>query len=270
MGSLTDYSEQALLDHAVGKASYTPVATLYLALCTADPTDSATGASMNEVSDSNAYQRTAVSFGAAASRAVTQDSDTVFPQATGSWGTVTHWAVVDTQTYGSGNVLAHGAFSTSKDINTDNTATVPSGEVEVSFNAGELSDYLANNLLDLMYNDVAFSSPATWIALWTSTLSDSDGGGAAGEVSGGAYSRQQVGTASWDSATGTNPAYVDNNALIDFGTATAGWGTVVAVAVLDASASGNLLWYDNDVTDQQVSTNDSVEIASSDLTLQMS
>ena len=47
MGSLTDSSEAALLDHVCNSA-YSPVATVYLALATGDPTDAATGASFTE------------------------------------------------------------------------------------------------------------------------------------------------------------------------------------------------------------------------------
>lgn len=38
MGSLTNYLELELLDHVLNNAAYTPAATLYLALATADPT----------------------------------------------------------------------------------------------------------------------------------------------------------------------------------------------------------------------------------------
>src|SRR3990167_7674776 len=104
MGSLTDFSELELLDHVLNVA-YTPPATVYLALATADPTDAATGAAMNEVPNSGSYARVAISFGAAASRRVTQDALVTFAQATGAWGTVTHWVVVDSGTYGAGNAL---------------------------------------------------------------------------------------------------------------------------------------------------------------------
>lgn len=46
MGSLSNYLELELLDHVLNNAAYSPAATLYLALCTADPTDAGTGASM--------------------------------------------------------------------------------------------------------------------------------------------------------------------------------------------------------------------------------
>lgn len=68
MGSLSNYLENELLDHVLNNAAYSPAATLYLALCTADPTDAGTGASMNEVANSGNYSRKAITVGAAAQR----------------------------------------------------------------------------------------------------------------------------------------------------------------------------------------------------------
>src|SRR5690242_4060466 len=114
MGSLSNYGETALVKHIVRETAYSPAATLYLALCTADPGEAATGASMNEIANSNGYARTAITFGAVASRRVTQNATVTFPAATGGQGTATHWAVVDSATHGAGNVLAYGALTNSK------------------------------------------------------------------------------------------------------------------------------------------------------------
>jgi len=54
MGSLSNFGENALLNHLTRNSAYTPVATLYLALATANPNETATGASMNEVPNSGA------------------------------------------------------------------------------------------------------------------------------------------------------------------------------------------------------------------------
>lgn len=274
MGSLTDYAELELLDH-VFNVAYSPVATVYLGLCTADPTDAATGASCNEVPNSGSYARKAISFGAAASRRITQDAVVTFTAATGSWGTVTHWVITDNITWGAGNVLAHGAFSASKSIVSGNTPSVASGEVYVEFSAGEISTYLANKLLGLMFDNTAYSKPATYAALATSALADANTDITAKEVSGGSYARKQVNinggsSPTWDLATGTAPGYVDNTHAITFVTATASWGTVVAVAICDAVSTGNLLFYDNDMTDQAVGLGDTVEFAVGNLDIQMS
>lgn len=273
MGSLTDYAELELLDH-VFNAAYSPVSPIYLALCTADPTDAATGASMNEVANQYSYARTAISFGTAASRSITQDADVQFPQASGgSWGTVSHWAIVDTNTYGSGNVLAHGAFDTGKTINDGNTATVPSGEISVSFSAGEISTSLADDLLGLMFDNVAYSAPDTYVALIiTNPVTDGMTGSTITEPSGGSYARVQVNvnggsSPTWDLAAS---GLVDNTHAIDFPTASAAWGTIIAVAICSASTSGDLLFYDNDMTDQAVGDGDSVSFPIGDLDITMS
>lgn len=270
MGSLTDYSELELLDH-VCNAAYTPAATVYVALATADPTDAATGASMNEVANSGSYARTAITFGAAASRRVTQSGVVTFPQASGSWGTVTHWAIVDTGTYGSGNVLAHGSFAASKTINSGNTPSIASGQVWVEYSAGEISDYLSNKLLDLMFRNTAYTAPDTYIGLTTATVSDSDTGSTITEVSGGSYARVQVNvnggsSPTWDLAAS---GLVDNTHDITFTTATASWGTVTSVVICDAATLGNLLLYDNTMADQAVGDGDTVKFLAGDLDITM-
>ena len=50
MGSYSDYLENKVLDHVTGKNSFTMPASVYLALVTAAPTDSSTGATLTEAS----------------------------------------------------------------------------------------------------------------------------------------------------------------------------------------------------------------------------
>ena len=272
MGSITDFLELELLDHTLNNAAYTPPTTLYLALATADPTDAATGASMNEVANSGSYARTAITFGAESSRRVTQDADVDFPQATGSWGTVTHWAVVDSATHGAGNVLAHGALGESKSVVSGNSPTVASGEVYVEFSAGEISNYLVNKLLDLVFNNTAFTPPSTtYVALCDSAVADTNTGSTISEPSGGSYARKEVqpnggSSPTWDLAAS---GVVDNGAAVTFATATGSWGTITGVAICDASSAGNVLFYDNAMTDQAVGTDDTPEFPAGALDVEM-
>ena len=152
MGSLSDYAENSLINHIFNTA-YTSVATVYVCLCTADPTDAATGASQSEVANANGYARTAVTFSAAATRKVQQTGAVTFPQASGTWGTITHWTIADSATYGAGNVLAHGAFTASFAPVAGNTPTIPSGEIQVQmlathYTAGTISAAAADNSLN--------------------------------------------------------------------------------------------------------------------------
>jgi hypothetical protein len=263
MGSLSNYLENSLLSH-VFNAAYTPPATIYLALCTADPTDAGTGASMNEVANSGSYARTAITFDAAASRQVVQAAAVVFPQLTGSLGTASHWAVVDSATHGAGNMLAHGAFAVPKSLVSGNTPTVSDGTVIIPFSAGKISTYLAHKLLDLAFRNTAYSKPDTYVGLVTTTSSDTAAGT---EVSGGSYARVQVnenggGAPEWSVAAA---GALSNDDDIAFPTASASWGTVVGVIVSDASTAGNMLCYDNGMADQAVGDGDDVTFPAGDL-----
>lgn len=274
MGSISNFLEVELLDH-VFNAAYTPPAAIYLALATADPTDAATGASMNEVPNLYSYARTAITFAAASARSVSQNAAVNYPQASGgSWGTVTHWAIVSTNTYGSGDVLASGAFAASKTINDGDTPSVASGEIIITVNAGEVSNYLANIVLDFAFRNQAFSSPATYVGLITATASDSDTGSSITEP-GSNYGRIQVnvnggGSPTWDLAVSGDPSYVDNTHAITFAQAAASWGTVVGMVIVDAATLGNLLFYDNDMTDTAINADDTAEFAIGALDVQLS
>lgn len=277
MGSITDYLEGELLDHVLNNSAAPQTATVYLALATADPTDAATGASMNEVADSGSYARKAITFGTAGTptaRRIIQSATVTFDQATGSWGTITHWAIVDSATHGAGNVLAHGALASSKSVVSGNTPSVASGEVYVEFSAGEISDYLAEALLDYIFRNQAFTPPATYVALTTATIADTDTGATITEPAGGAYARKLVSpnggsSPTWDLAASS---VVDNTHDIDMTASGASWGTIVAVAIVDnaTAGAGNLLLYDNGLTDQAVGDGDTAHFAAGDLDIQMS
>lgn len=277
MGSLADFLENKLLDHVCNTA-FTPAATIFVALCTADPTDAGTGASMSEVANANGYARTAVTFGAAATRKVIQSGAVTFPQATGTWGTITHWGLVSTSTYGAGDLYAHGSFTASFAPVNGNTPTIPSGQLQVEIQASAggagFSDYLVHNWLNRAFRNQAFAKPATYVGLATALIDDQDVAFAdLTEVSGGNYGRVQVnpnGGASptWDLAAGGT---LDNTHAITFPTPSASWGLVVSMFLIDsASGAGNVLGYDNtNIVDQTPISGDSVlfPIAALDLTL---
>jgi len=109
------------------------------------------------------------------------------------------------------------------------------------------SNYLENKVVGHVFGGSAYTAPATlYVALYTSAPSDTGGGT---EVSGGAYARQ---TAAFSISADT----ASNTSAIEYPTATADYGTVVAVGVFDASSSGNLLAYGNLTTSKTVSTGD--------------
>jgi hypothetical protein len=273
MGSLTDKAENEVLDH-IFNASYSPPATIYVALATADPTDAATGASMSECANANAYARTAITFSAASSGRVTQSGAVTFPQASGGgWGTVTHWALTSTGTYGAGDVLATGAFTASKTVNDGNTPSIPTTEIYVDLDGAEMSDYLTDVVLDWLFRAQAFSMPATYIALTTVVITSNMTGSTITEPADG-YARKQVninGGASptWDLAAGTTPTEVENTHAVTLAQASGDWGTITSVAIIDALTVGNMLFFDNTMTDQAVNNGDTAEFAIGALDVQL-
>lgn len=129
MGSFGNYLETEILDHIFGKGAYTPP-TIHVALSTADPTDDASG--LAEPSG-NGYARVeteAADWNAASGGALDNANAIEFPAATGSWGTITHFALYDAATLG--NLLAHGALTASKAIGSGDTARFAAGDLDVS------------------------------------------------------------------------------------------------------------------------------------------
>lgn len=124
-----------------------------------------------------------------------------------------------------------------------------------------LSDYYENKIIDHMFRAQAFTPPATiYVALFTVAPSDSGGGT---EVSGGGYTRKSV---TFSAASGGSTS---NSADIDFGVATADWGTIVAVGLFDASTGGNLLAYGNLTQSKTVNNGDGFKILATKLTLSL-
>ena len=121
------------------------------------------------------------------------------------------------------------------------------------------SDYLEDKVLDHVFGGNAYSAPSTlYVALYTVAPTDTGGGT---EVSGGGYVRQS----SAFTVSGTNPTTASNSAAVEYPTATADYGTVVAVGIFDASSSGNLLAYANLTTSKVVSTGDVFRFNTGDL-----
>ena len=129
MGGFSDYWENKILDHIFGKGSYTPPV-IYVALSTADPTDDGSG--FAEPSG-NAYARVQTSasdWNVASSGSLDNAGDITFGQATGSWGTITHFALFDAVT--GGNMLAHGALNQPKAIGSSDSAKFEAGDLDIS------------------------------------------------------------------------------------------------------------------------------------------
>lgn len=136
--SFTDFFERELLDHAFGGNTggnvYTPPATLYIGLSTSAINEDGSG--ITEPSG-NAYARVAVANTsanwAAAAGSPSAKTNAVainFPQASGSWGTITHLFISDAAS--GGNVLVKSAVGTSKTIASGDTASFAIGDISIT------------------------------------------------------------------------------------------------------------------------------------------
>lgn len=130
MSAASDYLENEVLDHVLGKGTrdFTSPANLYVGLWTAD--DGLEGGTVTSEVSGGSYAREAVTFGAASSGAASNSGTITFTTATGNWGTVTHVAIMDASS--GGNVLFHGAVTTSKTIETGDTFQISTGNLSIS------------------------------------------------------------------------------------------------------------------------------------------
>lgn len=126
----------------------------------------------------------------------------------------------------------------------------------------EISNYLENALINVTLRNTAYTAPTTvYLGLYTSDPTDANTGT---EVSGGSYARTSV-----TFAAPSNGASL-SNADCTFPQATASWGTVGWIGLMDASTSGNLLYHTPLDVSKAIDTGDIFKIASGSLSVTLS
>lgn len=126
MAEMSNYLENALVNATLRNTSYTSPTTVYLALYTSDPTDADSG---TEVSGGS-YARQSITFGAPSNGVTTNSAAIEFPQATGSWGTISYVGIRDALT--TGNLLYHTALDVSKTIASGDIFKIAIGSLSVT------------------------------------------------------------------------------------------------------------------------------------------
>lgn len=259
MGSISDYLELELLDHVFqAAAAYTPP-TVYIALCTADPGEAGTGTTISEPAGNGYVRKAHATWNAAASREITNNGVITFAQASGAWGTITHYAIVDAST--AGNMLAYGSLATSKSVVTGNTPSIATTDLKVSFSTAGFSTFLANELLDHVFGNGVYTSPSIFVALAKTIPTDTSAGT---EATGNNYARKEHTTWLVASAGATE----NITTAITFNTPSGTWGLCVYATIHDALTAGNYLAY-GDITDQTPDNGDTVRfnVGALDITL---
>ena len=125
----------------------------------------------------------------------------------------------------------------------------------------ELTDYAENQILNLM-RGVTWASFNVYVALFTTATTDAGGGT---EVIGGGYARQLANLSAASGAGGLT----SNAADIIFPTATANWGTVTHIAIMDAATAGNMIMHSPLDASKTIATGDTFKINAGDLDVTM-
>lgn len=262
MGSLSDAMEIAVLDHVLKNGAYSQPTNIYLALVTTTVVDSDTGASIAEPGSNYARVIHNTWDDPLGGRASENTNAITFVEASGSWGTIVGWAIVESAS-GAGLIVAHGDFAVSSVINSGDTAFIADGDIDVSVVTDAFSDYLADVLLQHILKGSPFSQPSNIYvaAVITDVVLDSDTGTSITEPSGGAYAREL--NNDWDAAAGG--ASENTNAITFITASGAAWGTVIDFALVDALTVGNVLIYGNMDANAAVDDGDTLEFVAGGL-----
>jgi hypothetical protein len=135
----SDYYADACLDAVLSGSAYpTHGSDLYLALCTAMITGSDTGSTITEPSGGG-YARLAVTRDTTNwpdARPRVNGVEFDFGTTTGSWGTLTYWALCSAST--AGNIIWYGPLTESRVVGTGQPVKIPAGDLSLNIRSAEL------------------------------------------------------------------------------------------------------------------------------------
>ena len=128
MGFTTNYANTILTNLFSGA---------YIALATSAPTATTSGSGLSEPPTAAGYARSAAANGkfSAANRTIKNGEYVYFPEATDSWGTITHMCVVDSQNRGSGNLRYFGALNNSVPVSANTVPLFKPSTINISLDA---------------------------------------------------------------------------------------------------------------------------------------
>ena len=122
----------------------------------------------------------------------------------------------------------------------------------------ELSTYMEDRVINFMRNVAITGEAAVYVGLWTAD-DGLEANTQTSEVSGGSYARELAGLSASSDGTSSNASD------ITFTTATASWGTITHVALLDASTGGNVIMHSALDANKTVASGDTFKINAGDL-----
>lgn len=129
--SFGNYLEDKLLDHVLGAVVYTAPVTVYVGVCT----DVAEDGTITGEPSGGSYARVAVTnnatnFPASSGGSKSNGTTITFPEATGSWGTMTKFFIMDAAS--GGNLLGYGNLGTAREVTSGVTLWFAAGALIVT------------------------------------------------------------------------------------------------------------------------------------------
>ena len=122
---ISEYYANKMLDHMLGKTSFTMPTVMYMSAYNGDPLGAG-----SEIA-TGAYARVLMTISAATNFIASNGADILFAEATGDWGTVSHLAV-NPEAAG-GTAMFAATLNTAKAIATNDQLKIASGNFGVQY-----------------------------------------------------------------------------------------------------------------------------------------
>lgn len=132
MSAFSDYLEGKIIDSTLRGQAFPSITTIWVGLSSAAPTEAGAASEITGTS----YARVAITASTAnftshgAAGPSSNANAITFPQAGGSWGTVSHIFISDAST--AGNILYHGALTASKTIAANDTFQIAANDLDIT------------------------------------------------------------------------------------------------------------------------------------------
>lgn len=128
VGAMGTYLANKLLDHLLKTATYTAETNLYVCLSTANPTDDDSGLAEPVLAN---YARVVCNTWDAASGGASENTNIIqFNISSGSWGTITHFALKNAATLG--DLLFYGELTASKAVGSGDGPRFIAGALDIA------------------------------------------------------------------------------------------------------------------------------------------
>lgn len=125
------------MSHVFGSGTFSKPSTLAIALCSGVPVDANTGANLPEIANAGGYARQTLNPSSdswldpvGTNGTCYNHTEILFPTASADWGWVSGVAILDSATYGAGNLLIWGALTTPKLIGNGDAFRFASGSLQ--------------------------------------------------------------------------------------------------------------------------------------------